>query len=80
MAQSFGTSRKRINIVAPGFVDTDILAGDSAEKRSARIQEVPLKRIGTPDDIAGTVSFLVSEDSKYITGTVIHVNGGLYLP
>ena len=80
LAQSFGTSRKRINIVAPGFVDTDILAGDSAEKRAARIQEVPLKRIGTPDDIAGTVSFLVSEDSKYITGTVIHVNGGLYLP
>ena len=43
LAQSFGTSRKRINIVAPGFVDTDILAGDSAEKRAARIQEVPLR-------------------------------------
>ena len=61
-------------------MDTDILAGDSPEKRASRIQEVPLKRIGTPEDIAGTVSFLVSEKSNYITGSVIHVNGGLYLP
>ena len=80
LAQALGPEGKRVNIVAPGFVDTDILAGDSPEKRTSRIQEVPLKRIGTPEDIAGTVSFLVSEKSNYITGSVIHVNGGLYLP
>jgi 3-oxoacyl-[acyl-carrier protein] reductase len=67
-------------VVAPGFVDTDILAGDSLEKRSSRENEVPLKRIGTPDDIASTVSFLCGDESAYVTGAVIHVNGGLYLP
>ena len=61
-------------------VDTAILAGDSAEKRTQRENEVPLKRVGSPDDMAGTIAFLVSEDSSYIPGSIIHVNGGLYLP
>ena len=80
LAQSLAPEGKRVNVVAPGFVDTDILAGDSPEKRTSREQEVPLKRIGTPEDIAGVVSFLVGDKSSYITGAVIHVNGGLYLP
>ncbi|MDP6869910.1 MAG: SDR family oxidoreductase [Candidatus Poseidoniaceae archaeon] len=80
LAQSVAPKGQRVNVIAPGFVATDILAGDSAEKRTSREQEVPLKRIGTPEDIAGTVAFLASNDSSYITGAVIHVNGGLYLP
>ncbi len=80
LAQAVGSEGKRVNIVAPGFVDTDILAGDSPEKRASRIEEVPLNRIGTPDDIAETVSYLVSDDANYVTGVVVHVNGGLYLP
>ena len=80
LAQSLAPEGKRVNVVAPGFVDTDILAGDSPEKRASREEEVPLKRIGTPEDIAGVVSFLVGDKSSYITGAVIHVNGGLYLP
>ena len=80
LAQSLAPEGKRVNVVAPGFVDTDILAGDSPEKRAGREQEVPLKRVGTPEDIAGVVSFLVGDKSSYITGAVIHVNGGLYLP
>jgi len=80
LAQSLAPEGKRVNVVAPGFVDTDILAGDSPQKRANREQEVPLKRIGTPEDIAGVVSFLVGDKSSYITGAVIHVNGGLYLP
>ena len=80
LAQSLAPEGKRVNVIAPGFVDTDILAGDSPEKRAIREEEVPLKRIGTPEDIAGVVSFLVGEKSSYITGAVIHVNGGLYLP
>ena len=80
LAQSLAPEGKRVNVVAPGFVNTDILAGDSPEKRTSREQEVPLKRIGTPEDIAGVVSFLVGDKSSYITGAVIHVNGGLYLP
>ena len=80
LAQSLAPEGKRVNVIAPGFVDTDILAGDSKEKRASREQEVPLKRIGTPEDIASVVSFLVGDKSSYITGAVIHVNGGLYLP
>ena len=80
LAQSLAPEGKRVNVIAPGFVDTDILAGDSPEKRASREEEVPLKRIGTPEDIAGVVSFLAGEKSSYITGAVIHVNGGLYLP
>jgi 3-oxoacyl-[acyl-carrier protein] reductase len=69
-----------VNVLAPGYVDTDILAGDSDEKRNQRIQEVPLKRIGTGEDMASIVSFLLSNDAAYITGSVLHANGGLYLP
>ncbi len=80
LAQDLGSSGKRVNVVAPGYVDTAILAGDSQEKRKQRELEVPLKRIGQPSDIAGVVAFLCSSDSAYITGAVIHVNGGLFLP
>ena len=80
LAQDLGPSGKRVNIVAPGYVDTAILAGDSDEKRKQRELEVPLQRIGIPSEIAGVVAFLCSTDSQYITGAVIHVNGGLFLP
>lgn len=80
LAQAVGPEGKRVNVLAPGYVDTDILAGDSNEKRSQREQEVPLKRVGSSEDMAGTIAFLVGPDSAYITGAVIHVNGGLYLP
>ena len=80
LAQQVGPEGKRVNVLAPGYVDTAILAGDSAEKRTQRENEVPLKRVGSPEDMAGTIAFLVSEDSSYITGSIIHVNGGLYLP
>lgn len=80
LAQAVGPEGKRVNVLAPGYVDTDILAGDSKEKRSQREQEVPLKRVGSSEDMAGTIAFLVGPDSTYITGAVIHVNGGLYLP
>jgi len=80
LAQAVGPKGQRVNIIAPGYVDTDILAGDSAEKRKQREAEVPLQRIGQPEDIAGVVSFLYSTDSAYVNGAVIHVNGGLFLP
>ncbi len=80
LAQSVGPEGKRVNILAPGYVDTDLLSGDSREKRSQREGEVPLQRVGTAEDMASTVSFLVGPDSSYITGAILHVNGGLYLP
>lgn len=80
LAQAVGPEGKRVNVLAPGYVDTDILAGDSKEKRAQRESEVPLRRVGSPEDMANTISFLVGTDSNYITGAVLHVNGGLYLP
>lgn len=71
--------RIRVNTIAPGFVDTDILAGDTEEKRNKRIEEVPLKRIGAPEEVAEVVAFLLSDSSSYITGANIDVNGGLYI-
>ena len=75
-----GPDAKRVNILSPGYVDTAMLAGDSPAKRAQRNNEVPLQRVGVPEDIASTVSFLVGPDSSYITGAILHVNGGLYLP
>lgn len=80
LAQAVGPEGKRVNVLAPGYVDTDILAGDSKEKRAQRESEVPLNRVGSPEDMANTISFLIGTDSNYITGAVLHVNGGLYLP
>lgn len=71
--------RYRVNVVAPGPIDTAILAGDSPERRRAREAEIPLRRIGTPEEIAGAIAFLAGPGSDYLTGTVIHANGGTYL-
>ena len=71
--------RVRVNVVAPGYIDTKILETDTPVKRRERIAEVPLKRLGTPDDVAGVVSFLVGPDGGYLTGQVLHVNGGLWM-
>jgi len=69
----------RVNAVAPGTIDTDIIANYTSEMRRERERQIPLGRIGKPEDIADVVSFLLSEDSRYITGATIDVNGGLYI-
>lgn len=69
----------RVNSIAPGYVDTDILAGDSPEKRKKRISQVPLGRIASPVDIAGPVVFLLSDMSEYVTGATLDINGGLFI-
>ncbi len=67
----------RVNALAPGYVQTDLLSDDTPEKTAERAKEVPLGRIGTPEEMAGVVSWLVGPDSAYVTGQVIHANGGL---
>jgi 3-oxoacyl-[acyl-carrier protein] reductase len=67
----------RVNAVAPGYIATDLLAGDSPAKRRQREADVPLGRLGTPQDVAGVVAFLAGPDSAYVTGQVLHANGGL---
>lgn len=71
--------RIRVNAVAPGYIDTAILADDSPARRKERIAEVPLGRIGEPDDVAAAVAYLAGPGSKYVTGQVLHVNGGLWM-
>jgi len=66
-----------VNVVAPGAVDTAVLAGDSPERREERIHQIPLHRIGTADEVAATIAFLASPGAGYITGATIPVNGGL---
>lgn len=65
-----------VNAIAPGVIETDMISGDSEEEREERCKHIPLGRIGKPEDVASVVSFLVSEESNYITGQTIHVNGG----
>lgn len=71
--------RVRANAVAPGYIDTAMLGSDSAARRRSRAAEVPLGRVGSPEDVAGAVAFLCGPDSAYVTGTVLHVNGGLWI-
>ncbi|MCI4336501.1 MAG: SDR family oxidoreductase [Thermoplasmata archaeon] len=67
----------RVNAVAPGSIDTAILAGDSPERRAERGRSIPLGRIGRPEEVAEAVVFLLGPGSSYITGSTLHVNGGL---
>jgi len=69
----------RVNGIAPGYIDTDILSHDTKEKKEQRAKEVPMRMIGTPEDVANTVAFLVSDEARYITGETVHVNGGLLM-
>ena len=68
-----------VNVVAPGLVETDMTAAISAEAREGLMQQVPLKRMGTAREVAEVVRFLAGDGAGYITGQVIHVNGGLYM-
>lgn len=67
------------NVVAPGFIDTDMTKNLSDEQRQGLLKQIPMGAIGQPDDIANAVLFLVSEKASYITGQTLHVNGGMYL-
>jgi 3-oxoacyl-[acyl-carrier protein] reductase len=68
------------NVIAPGFIDTDMTRGLSEEQRAALLGGIPLARLGTPADIAGAVRYLVGPSGAYITGETLHVNGGMYMP
>jgi 3-oxoacyl-[acyl-carrier protein] reductase len=79
LAREVGSRNITINCVAPGFVDTDMTRALSEKQQQDLLQHIPLKRLGEPEDIASAVAFLASPSAGYITGTTLHVNGGMYM-
>lgn len=79
LAREVGSRNITINCVAPGFIETDMTRSLSAEQQQNLIQHIPLGRLGQPADIAAAVAFLASPAASYITGTTLHINGGMYM-
>jgi len=79
VAQELAPRGITVNAVAPGFIETDMTATLPEKARNAMLDQVPLRRAGQPEDVAAVVKFLASEEAAYITGQVIHVNGGMYM-
>jgi len=79
LARELGSRNITVNCVAPGFIDTDMTRALSEEQRAALLTQIPLGRLGQASEIAGAVAFLASPAGGYVTGTVLHVNGGMYM-
>jgi 3-oxoacyl-[acyl-carrier protein] reductase len=79
LARELATRGITVNAVAPGFIDTDMTRALNEEQRVALLAQIPMARLGVPEDIAGAVLFLVSPQATYITGQTLHVNGGMYM-
>jgi 3-oxoacyl-[acyl-carrier protein] reductase len=79
LAQEVGSRNITVNAIAPGFIETDMTHGLSIELKQKLLDETPLKRMGTPGDVATAVKFLASDDASFITGHVLDVNGGIYM-
>jgi 3-oxoacyl-[acyl-carrier protein] reductase len=79
LAREFGSRKITVNCVAPGFIDTDMTRALSEGQREQLQANIPLGRLGSPNDIAAAVTFLASAQAGYITGETIHVNGGMYM-
>lgn len=79
LAREIGSRQITVNCVAPGFIDTDMTSELSEALIQSMLNAVPLARLGKPEDIAAAVNFLASEEAGYITGTVLDVNGGMYM-
>ena len=78
LAQEVGSRGITVNAVAPGFIDTDMTRDLSEEQRLGLVERTAVRRMGSVEDVAAAVSFLASDAAGYITGEVLHVNGGLY--
>jgi 3-oxoacyl-[acyl-carrier protein] reductase len=79
LARELGSRNITVNCVSPGFIATDMTHALTEDQKQAMLASIPLGRAGTPEDIAGAVGFLVSPTAAYITGTTVHVNGGMFM-
>ena len=79
LARELGSRSVTVNCVAPGFIDTDMTRELSDEQRDLMLGQIPLGRLGAPEEIAALVAFLCSDAAGYITGETVHVNGGMYM-
>jgi 3-oxoacyl-[acyl-carrier protein] reductase len=79
LAREVGSRGITVNVVAPGFIDTDMTRGLDDDQREALLRDIPLQRLGRPQDIAAAVLFLASGQGAYVTGQTLHVNGGMYM-
>jgi 3-oxoacyl-[acyl-carrier protein] reductase len=79
VAREVASRNVTVNAVAPGFVETEMTAQLSDKVKEAFLAQIPLGRAGQPEDVAQLVKFLVSDDAAYITGQIIHLNGGMYM-
>mgnify|MGYP001191657009 CR=1 FL=1 len=79
LARELAPRKITVNAVAPGPVETDIIASDTPEKRAERIRTIPLGRVGRPEEIAAAVAYFLSEGAAFTTGAVLDVNGGLFM-
>lgn len=79
LADELSLSNVRVNAVAPGIIDTKMVSEYDENEINEIVNEIPLGRVGCPNDVANAVSFLISDQSNYITGQVVNVNGGWYL-
>jgi 3-oxoacyl-[acyl-carrier protein] reductase len=79
LAREIGSRNITVNCIAPGFIDTDMTKALGDEQHAALLTQIPLARLGKPEDIAAATAFLASPLAAYITGTTLHVNGGMYM-
>jgi len=79
LAREVGSRNVTVNCIAPGFIDTDMTRALNEQQRAALVQQIPLARLGQPEDVAAAAVFLASPEAGYLTGCTLHVNGGLHM-